>query len=193
MVASALSVLRADRLRAGPAAALAASVVLFGGSHNLTLLWGTTILAIADPGCGGWCAVSAPASQYAACSAGAAGCRAGDVGQRLVSATHPRLPLRHDYRQPDRRLEGAAEGLHPELEARYLFALGVRAGCRRVELSITLPVLAMGWVVVAALVSRDQWREPWARMLAILTLLTVGIFAAMTNPQWILTLPDPWR
>ena len=47
MVASALSVLRADRLRAAPAAALAVSVVLFGGSHNLTLLWGTTILTIA--------------------------------------------------------------------------------------------------------------------------------------------------
>ena len=44
LVASALSVLRADRLRAGPVAALAGSTIVLGGSHNLTLLWGLTIL-----------------------------------------------------------------------------------------------------------------------------------------------------
>ena len=46
LLASAWSILHADRLRLAPAAALAGSVILFCGSHNLTLLWGATILAI---------------------------------------------------------------------------------------------------------------------------------------------------
>jgi uncharacterized membrane protein len=46
-MASGLSVLRADRLRPWPGLALAFSVALFTGSHNITLLWGTTVLALA--------------------------------------------------------------------------------------------------------------------------------------------------
>jgi uncharacterized membrane protein len=46
LAASAVSVLRSDRLRPLPMLALAASTVYFSGSHNLTLLWGGTFLMI---------------------------------------------------------------------------------------------------------------------------------------------------
>jgi hypothetical protein len=46
MTAAGLSVLRADRLRTWPALTLVGSGVVFCGSHNMTLLWGSTFLAL---------------------------------------------------------------------------------------------------------------------------------------------------
>jgi hypothetical protein len=192
MVASALSVLRADRLRAGPAAALAASVVLFGGSHNLTLLWGTTILAIAILAV--VVVVSSARRQFSTH-------RVLRVLLIVVPAMSvnawyllPNLAYHSDTIIASRIDEWKALliGPHPELGAKYLFALG-RPSQLEPGLTITLPVLVMAWVVVATLVSRAQWRGTWARALAILTVLTVGLLAVMTNPRWIGVLPDPWQ
>ena len=46
ILAATFSILRADRLRPLPALALAVGVVLYTGSHNLTLVWATTVLVI---------------------------------------------------------------------------------------------------------------------------------------------------
>jgi hypothetical protein len=46
LVAAAVAILRAKRLRAGPATVLALSTTLFTGSHNLALLWGGTALVV---------------------------------------------------------------------------------------------------------------------------------------------------
>ena len=45
-LAAAFSILRADRLRPLPALALAVGMILYTGSHNLTLVWATTVLVI---------------------------------------------------------------------------------------------------------------------------------------------------
>jgi hypothetical protein len=194
MVASALSVLRADRLRAGPAAALAASVVFFGGSHNLTLLWGTTILGIAALVVG----AGVPAARRQVTTRGVLRVLVIVVPAMSVNAWYllPNLAYHTDTVIANRIDDWKAllKGPHPELGAGYLFALGrPSAFAAGSGLTITLPVLAMGWLVVATLAVRAHWQGTWARMLAILALLTAGVLAVMTNPRWILALPDPWQ
>ena len=49
MIAAVLSIIRADRLRLWPAVALTVSSVVFFGSHNLTMIWGSTLLALRAP------------------------------------------------------------------------------------------------------------------------------------------------
>ena len=192
MVASALSVLRAERLRAGPAAALAVSVVLFGGSHNLTLLWGTTILAIAVL----VVVVGVPSARRQLTRRGVLRVLVIAVPAMALNAWYllPNLAYHSDTIIASRIDEWKAllDGAHPELGAKYLLALG-RPSELEPGLSITLPVLAMAWVVAAGVVSRAQWRRTWGRMLLILTALTVVVLAVMTNPRWIRVLPDPWQ
>ncbi|MES1171016.1 MAG: hypothetical protein ABUL56_01500, partial [Actinomycetota bacterium] len=193
MVASTLSVLRADRLRAGPAAALAASVIVFGGSHNLTLLWGTTILAIAAL----VVAAGVPQARRQITTRGVLRVLAIVVPAMSVNAWYllPNLAYHSDTVIVNRIDEWKAllKGPHPELGAEYLFAVGRPSAFAGSGLTITLPMLAMAWVVVVAFVCRAQWRGTWARTLAVLTLLTVGVFAVMTHPRWILELPAPWQ
>jgi hypothetical protein len=190
LLASGLSVLRADRLRAGPVAVLAASTIVFCGSHNLTLLWGTTILIIA----GSALAVGVPQARRLVTKRGVLRVLAVIVPATAVNAwwLFPDLAYHADTVIAHRIEEWKAllRGPHPEVGVKNLFALGhpsVAPG-----LVLTLPVLAMGWVVTAAFVTRRQWREPWARTLAVLTLLTIGILVVMAHPSWILALPDPW-
>ena len=47
MMAGGLSVLRAERLCLGPATALTAAAIVFFGSHNITMLWASSILIVA--------------------------------------------------------------------------------------------------------------------------------------------------
>ncbi len=191
LVASGLSVLRADRLRAGPVAVLAASTIAFSGSHNLTLLWATTILIIA----GSALAAGVPQARRLVTKRGVL---------RVLTVVGPATAVNAWWLFPDlayhpdtviaHRIDewrALLRGPHPEMGVTHLFTLShptVRPG-----LVLTLPVLAMGWVVVAALATRTQWRAPWARTLAVLTLLTFGVLLVMTHPSWILTLPDPWQ
>jgi hypothetical protein len=192
MVASALSVLRADRLRAGPAAALAVSVALFGGSHNLTLLWGTTILAIAVL----VVVAGVPSARRQLTTRGVLRVLVIAVPAMAVNAWYllPNLVYHSDTIIANRIDEWKAllDGPHPELGARHLLALG-RPSELEPGLSVTLPVLAMAWLVVAAVVSRAQWRRTWGRMLLVLMASTVAVLAVMTNPRWIRMLPDPWQ
>jgi hypothetical protein len=192
MVAAALSVLRADRLHAGPAAALAASTILFSGSHNLTLLWATTILTVAAL----IVAVSVPQARGLVTRRGALRVLAIVIPAVAVNAWYllPDLAYHADTVIANRIDEWQAllRESHPELAAQHLLGLRHRTGLPRSELSITLPVLAIAWIVVAAVVSHSSWRTAWARMLAVLTLLTVGVLTVMVNPRWILSLPDPW-
>jgi hypothetical protein len=190
LLASGLSVLRADRLEAGPVAVLAASTIAFGGSHNLTLLWGATILFVA----GSALAAGVPQARKQFTKHGVLRVLAVIVPAMAVNAWYllPDLAYHSDTVIAHRIDEWKAllRGPHPEVGVRHLFALShpsVAPG-----LVLTLPVLAMGWVVVAALATRRQWRETWARTLAILTSLTVAILVVMAHPSWILALPDPW-
>jgi hypothetical protein len=192
MVAASLSVLRADRLRTGPAAALAASTIFFGGSHNLTLLWGTTILAIGVVIVG----IGVPQARGLVTGRGIVRVLAVMVPAMAVNAWYllPGLAYHADTVIATRIDEWKAllGEPHPDLAAQHLLGLRHRTGLPGSMLSISLPVLAIVWVMVAALVSRASWRGTWARLLAVLTLLTAGVLTVMVNPLWIRSLPGPW-
>ncbi len=192
MVAAALSILRADRLRPWPAAALAASTIAFGGSHNLTLLWGTTILIIAIL----VVVACVPQARALVTRRGALRVLAVMVPAMAVNAWYllPDLAYQADTIIASRIDEWQAKlsGLHPELTAGNLLSLGHPTADPGSGFTLALPVLAMAWVVVAALVSRGAWREAWGRTLAVLILLTAGVLTVMVNPNWIVSLPDPW-
>jgi hypothetical protein len=193
VLASGLSVLRADRLRAGPAAALAVSTVAFGGTHNLTLLWGATILSIAALAV----VAGVPQARRLVTKRGVL---------RVLAIMVPAMAVNAWYLLPDiayhadtvifSRLDEwkqVLKGPHPEFGAEYLFALGRPGVSPNAGLVVTLPVLAIAWIVIAALATRAQWRGTWGRMLGVLTLLTIGVFLVMTHPRWILALPDAWQ
>jgi hypothetical protein len=190
LLASGLSVLRADRLRLGPAAVLAASTIAFSGSHSLTLLWGTTILIIA----GSALTAGVPQARRHVTKRGVLRVLAVVVPAAAVNSWWllPALAYHSDTVIAHRidEWKDLLRGPHPEVDVKHLFTLGHPSVAPGVVL--TLPVLAMGWVVVAAVAARRQWREMWARALAILALLTTGILLVMVHPSWILVLPDPW-
>ena len=192
MVAASLSILRADRLNAGPAAALAASAIFFSGSHNLTLLWGTTILTVAVL----VVAVGVPQARSLVTRRGVLRILAIVVPAMAVNAWYllPDLAYHADTVIVNRIDEWKAllRESHPELAAQHLLGLIHPTGLPKTHVSLTLPVLAIAWVFVAAVVSHRSWRAAWARLLAVLMLLTVGVLAVMVNPCWILALPEPW-
>jgi hypothetical protein len=192
LFASSLSILRADRLRAGPAAALAASTVTLGGSHNLTLLWGATIMGIVV-----WAFVAAVPSARGLVS------RRGLL--RVLAVVVPAMAVNAWYLVPDLVYHTHTTVAHridewralvsnpgPAVDAKYLFALGRPSAYPGSDLSLTLPVLAMAWVLIAAVSARQQWRQPWARTLAILALTSTVVLVLITHPKLLLVLPDPW-
>jgi hypothetical protein len=191
LLASALSILRSDVLRAGPAAALAASTVSLGGSHNLTLLWGVTILGIAGLAVG----LAVPAARRLLTMRGVLRVLAVAVPAMAVNAWYllPDLAYHADtviFARID-EWKAMLRGPNPAGSAKHLFALG-RPDVLGTGLTATLPVLAIAWVLVAAALARPSWRAAWARTLAILSLVTVMVLILMLRPKLLLVLPDPW-
>lgn len=194
LLASALSVLRADRLRAGPVAALAISTIVAGGSHNLTLLWGATVMVPAVL----VLAAAVPEVRRMVTRRGTL---------RVLAVVVPAMAVNAWYLLPDlayyshtvivgRIEEWKAAVLvpGPALEAKYLYSVSRTSAFPGSDFSIALPVLAIGWVVLAALfVARKQRRHVWARALALFSLLAVAVLILMTHPRPIKLLPDPWQ
>jgi hypothetical protein len=194
LMASGMSVLRADRLRIWPALALAGSGVLFFGSHTLTVVWGSTVIALTGvavvvcvPGVRRWlrprCVlrvacllipallVSAwfllPAVAYEAHT---------DIASRYLFW---RLVLRSDMYM---------------VSAQNLFSLSrasfIEAGC---DFALALPILAMAWSLAGILVVwRSGARGAWTRVLLVCAGLTVLTIVVMTHAGLMLALPRPY-
>jgi hypothetical protein len=192
LFASALSVMRADRLRAGPAAALAGSTIVLGGSHNLTLLWATTFLAITLP----LLILSVPQARHMITRRGLL---------RVLAIVVPALAVNAWYLMPDlayhshtviaQRIDewrASVQRPTPAVDAEHLFSIGRSSVYPGLAFSTALPVLAIAWVLVAAVVVRKQWRQAWARTLLFLSVAVVAVLVAMAHPRLITVLPDPW-
>jgi hypothetical protein len=194
LMASALSVLRADRLRAGPVAALAMSTLVVGGSHNLTLLWGVTILVPAVL----VLAVAVPETRRLVTRRGllrvlvvvapAMAVNAWYLLPDLAYYSHTVIVGRIDEWKAAVRVPGAA------IEAKYLYSVNRTSAFPGSDFSLALPVLAIAWVLLAALlVVLRQWRHVWARTLAMFSLLSIAVLVVITHPRPITVLPDPWQ
>jgi hypothetical protein len=192
LLASALNILRADRLRPGPFAALAMSTILVGGSHNLTLLWATTILGLSALAI----AAGVPQTRRMVTRRGLLRVLAVMVPAMAVNAWYllPDLAYHADTVIAQRIDEWQAmvKTPGPEINAQHLFALGRTGPFPGSAFTVALPVFAIAWVLAAAIAIRKQWRSTWARTLMVLSVLSIAVTIVMTHPRLLTVLPDPW-
>lgn len=192
LIASALSVLRADRLRAGPAIALAGSTIAIGGSHNLTLLWATTLCCLAVP----ILLAAVPQARHMVTRPGLL---------RVLCVVVPAMAVNAWYLFPDlayyshtviaQRIDEwrtSVRAVSPAIDAEHLFSIRRKSGFPGSDFIVALPVLATAWALVVGVVAVRRWQQPWARTLVILMLLTAVVVVVMTHPRVITVLPDPW-
>jgi hypothetical protein len=181
VVAAGIALLRAERWRVGPASAFVLGVVVFTGSHNITLLYGTTFLALLG------IAVLAsfgrsvlPSSRRAAQVAGLGLLAAGVNLWFLLPdvAFQGHTSISHSFTgRPT--IEG---GTAPGLILDPFRHSGVRG---YPTLDLQVPTLALLWsiAVIAA-----YWRTlpvGWRRMSVALALVSLPYFA-------LLFIPDLW-
>jgi hypothetical protein len=195
MLAAALSVLRADRVHAGAGVALAISSILFFGSHNITIMLGLTTIALA----GLATIICVPDARRQITRVGVARTVAIVVPSALVSAWYllpafayqSRTEIGSNYHQALEELSGTV----PLVSLAHLFTfsrtgLGLPAPY---YLALSLPVLAIAWVVVGMLIlpwgSRNR---PWIRVLLICSGLALVIGIVMTHLGLLESLPRPY-
>ncbi len=189
LIASALSVLRAGRLRFWPALALALSGVLFFGSHLLTVIWGTTALALATAAA----LLCIPAARRRVTRGGVARVAAILVPAGLLSAWFllPTLAyesqtvIAHNYPHFRHVLRATMY----TVAARHLFTLS-RARDSGTVLTLALPVLAIAWTAGAlALLVLARQRGTWMRAVLLGAAATTLLLLLMTHAGAILALP----
>jgi hypothetical protein len=194
MAASALSLLRSERARLAPALALAASGVIYGGSHPLTLLWGSSVLALT--------ALLAfafiPQTRRLVLRR----------GTLLVAALlGPALLLSAWWVLPAVAYEGntliaarnygwqaSLRGAEFMVAANHIFSFSRDLGkTSEVELPLALPVLAIAWSLLSVPVFlRRGLRGPWGRLLLLCTAVGTLVTIAMTHAGIVLAMPHPY-
>ncbi len=195
MLAAGYSVFRAERLRIGPALALTTSSLLFTGSHNLTLLWGTSILTIFLLAL----IVLVPETRrqislrrvlrLAALILPAALLNAWFLLPDIVYQSHTNIA--EHFEEWRRALHFTVDSV----SAKNLFALSrLPAGLpARTPDVFSLPVLAIAWVLLSfPLLAWRRWSELWVRLLALSSAAAVGVGVMMTHTDLILALPRPY-
>jgi hypothetical protein len=191
MVASGLSVLRADRLRLWPALALTLSSIVFSGSHSLTLVWGSTMVVVV----GLAIVACVPQARRAITRAGAIRVAGLVVPAFLVNAwfllpaaayeSNTRIATEYPYARLLLR------GTMQLVSAPHLFTLSrASASSPGAAFALSLPILVMAWALIGIpIVLSTGSRGAWTRVLLICAGLTVAITVLMTHAGLILALP----
>jgi hypothetical protein len=191
MVAAGLSVLRADRLHGWPALALAVSGVFFFGSHSLTMVWGSTTIAVV----GLAILVCVPRARRALTRAGLIRVAGLLVPALLVSAWFL-LPaatyesstfISAEYP----RWQGLLRGTMSLVSVRHLFTLSrASASTPGAAFALSLPILVIAWALVSIVILlRGGLRRAWTRVLLICATSTAFFIVLMTHAGLILALP----
>jgi uncharacterized membrane protein len=196
MLAAALSVLRAQRLQVGPALALALSSILFFGSHNITIMLGLTTLALT----GLACVVLVPAARAAVSRNGVVRVASIVVPAGLVSAWYL-LPA-FAYQSSTRIGSDYSEALLQLHDTANLVSLAHLFTFSRTDgppipapyyLALSLPVLAIAWVLAGILILPWRNRNPtWTRVLLICSAMALLIAIVMTHVGLLIDLPRPY-
>jgi hypothetical protein len=202
LIAAALSVARAPRLRFGPALALALASVVFFGSHLLTLVWGTTILVVAMAAV----AACVPGARRAVTRAGAMRVAALVIPGALLSAWWLLPTLAYEantfvaHAYPHAR-ELLRQTMYT-VAAHNLFSTS-RSPSPGSIVSEELPVLAMAWVLASIAILARTARtaraastagtaragRSWMCLLLVIAVGTAGVALVMTHAGVMLALP----
>lgn len=189
MIAAGLAAMRADRLRIGPAIALAGSAIVFFGSHILTVVWGSTMLILV----GLALVVCVPRARRGVTWRGVLRVAAVLVPAILVSAWfllptaayESHTVISNAYPHWRKLLRST---MYP-VAARNLFTLS-RAKASGTILTLSLPVLAIAWVLLSIpILWLTGRRGTWMRILLVLVGATVLVGVTMTHAGLILALP----
>jgi hypothetical protein len=193
-IAAGLSVLYAERMRVLPAAALAVSSILFFGSHNLTMLWGSTILAL-TAGLAFICIPDARRGverrsvlRVLAIVIPAALVNTWFLLPALVYDAHTKIGTQYGVAYKTlRRTMGLVTFDH-------LFTLSRATTVPETpDYALALPTLAIIWVLVSLpVVLWGVRRGAWTKTLLILCGATGAIIVLMTHAGLILALPRPY-
>ncbi|HSZ68974.1 MAG TPA: hypothetical protein VK756_01300 [Solirubrobacteraceae bacterium] len=194
LIASALSVLRARRLRGWPALALAGSAVVFFGSHSLTILWGCTSMALVSLAV----VVYIPAARRLLTRRGVLRVASLVIPAALVSAWFllPAIVYQShtdiSNKYPFWRL--VAKSTSYLVSAENLFAISrVSAVSPASEFVLSLPILAMAWALISILVCwRARLWGMWAKALLVFVGVGFVVTIVMTHTGIILALPRPY-
>lgn len=196
LAASGLSVLRSDKLRVWPALTLAGTSVVFFGSHNLTLLWGSTFLVLL----GATIVICVPSARKQIRRRGAIRFAGLTFPALLVNAWFllPTIAYQSHTVAGSGHLEGSRywyRSLHQFMflvEGRYLFSID-RTALPGTTYFLALPLPVIAWTAIgAAIVLGTGLRGPWARVLLIVLGTTFLLFLMMTHAGLILALPAPY-
>jgi hypothetical protein len=199
LVASVVSILRVDRLRAGPAAVLAVSAMLFTGSHSLTLLWGATMLVLV----GGLLFAAVPSVRRAVTRAGVLRVAAIAVPAVLVNGwfllpdivyqSHTYIANSYTTNPYYLTKQDLAWGM-TLVQPSDLFSLG-RANARfdYQHMAVQLPLLGAAWIVLASVLLRSAWRTPWYRVTVLLLAVMAVLVVLVSRLSLIRDLPSPYN
>jgi hypothetical protein len=193
LIASGLSVLRAERLHAAPALALTAGAVVFFGSHSITILWGSTLMIVIG------------AAALACIPQTRSWVKRRSV-LRVASLVVPSLLLSAWFLLPAIAYESQTfvsndmhhwETLMGELM--FLVAPGrlftisrAPAAGPGTDFALSLPVLAIGWSLLSVFANRRGravLRDAWARLLLLCAGLMAALIVMTTHAGLILALP----
>jgi hypothetical protein len=186
MLVSGLSVLRASRSRWWPFLGLAVTTVLSTGSHNITLLWGTTILLVVLSAI----LASVPSARRQVTRGGVL---------RLVGVMLPALLVNAWFLLPDVTYQSmtrlasllVSDSLRwaaPMVHGQYLLSLGRPASPPRLNV-LQLPLLTMAWALAGIVLAKASWRSAWMRVVLVLSVVIAVLTVLMTNVGLILALP----
>jgi uncharacterized membrane protein len=193
MLAAGLSVMRAERLRLGAAVALTASAIIFFGAHNITILLGLTTLALT----GLALVVCVPDARRQITLPGSLRVAGVVVPAALVSAWYllptlayeSRTHIGSNYHEKQELLKETI----PLVSAGRLFTLSrasTLGGSSSFPFALSLPVLAIAWVLIGILVlPRGNAERRWTRTVLICSGMTVLITVFMTHVGLLLALP----
>jgi hypothetical protein len=188
-LAAGVSVLRAQRLRLWPALALSISSIVFFGSHSLTLVWGSTLIALI----GAAILICVPQARREVTRAGVIRVAGLVIPALLVdawfllpaAAYESKTLIATEYPLWRAQLRGAMQ----LVSAAHLFTLS-RASVEGLAFALSLPVLTICWGLVGLVILlRRGLREAWARVLLICAGTTVALIVLMTHAGLLLALP----
>lgn len=195
LVASGLFVLVAQRLTLLPGIALAASALVFFGAHNITMLWGCSILGVLAVAT----MVAVPQARRLVTRRGLLRVSCVLVPAALVNAWYLLPALVYGRRTNIVQTYGYAHSLRRTdalVAARHLFTFS-RADASSEAAShafiTALPVLAIAWTIVGIAISlRCKGGGAWRRVLWIFAGAAIAVGLLMTHPGLVLALPAPY-
>ncbi|HWW90957.1 MAG TPA: hypothetical protein VNY35_09285 [Solirubrobacteraceae bacterium] len=193
LVASGLRVLVADRVSLRWMILLAASSVVFFGSHNITMLWGVTALAVSALAT----VIVIPQIRRRVTLRRLVRVFAVVIPSALVNAWYLFPALAYGQRSWIATHYDYAGSLHSTaflVSASNLFTFSRASTVNNTpDFVLALPLLAVAWVLVSIVLSVIHRGDAlWRRMLWVLSALSLVFVLLMTHVGLLLALPRPY-